>query len=102
MSPPGASPTSPQDFANQERHHRAAVVIVRAGEERIAALDAMHEAIRHQEIERAIDRDRRRPRTAGGGRIDDFVGAQRLVAAARTSSTLRRIGVSRCARVGAQ
>ncbi len=33
-----------------------------------------------QEIERAIDRDRRRPRPRAGAALDDFVGAERLVA----------------------
>src|SRR5271170_469041 len=53
-------------------------MIVHAGDEGIAALDAVDEAVVAQEIERAIDRDRRR---AGVARqvIDDLVGAERLV-----------------------
>jgi hypothetical protein len=52
-------------LADQEHHRRIARVIVDAGEERVAALDPVHEALGGEEIERAVDRDRRRPRPAG-------------------------------------
>src|SRR5207249_7585594 len=45
-------------IADQERHHRSLVMIMRAGEEGVAAFDPVHEAVLHQKIERAIDRDR--------------------------------------------
>jgi hypothetical protein len=50
-------------FADQKDDRIAAGVIVHTGDERVAALDAMDETVVAQEIERAIDRDRRR--TAG-------------------------------------
>ena len=51
-----------------------------------------------QEIERAVDRDRRRARRRPAREpVDDLVGAERACGwRARTSSTCRRIGVSRC------
>src|SRR5438067_798861 len=45
-------------FADEEYHRRVARMIVDAGEEGVAALDAMHEALRGEKIERAVDRDR--------------------------------------------
>ena len=48
-------------FADQKHHEIVAAVIVHAGDERVAAFDAMDEPVLAQEIERAIDRDRRRP-----------------------------------------
>ena len=47
-------------FADQEHDRIAAGVIVHAGDERVAAFDAMDQAVVPQKIERAIDRDRRR------------------------------------------
>ena len=66
-------------LAYQKCHHRGLVMIVGAGEKRVAAFDAMDETIFHQEIKRTIDRDRRWPR--GGFRqfLDDLVGAERPV-----------------------
>ena len=49
-------------FADQECNHRGRIMIVAAGEKRVAAFDAVDKAVLHQEVERAIDRDRRRPR----------------------------------------
>src|ERR1700740_767883 len=66
--------------ADQKRHHGGGVMVVGAGEIGIAALDAMDEAVLHQEIERAIDRDRRRPRHRFGEFVDHFIGAERPVA----------------------
>jgi len=51
-------------LADQEHHRIAAVVILYAGDEGVAAFDAVGEPLLAQEIERAIDGDRRRPRTA--------------------------------------
>jgi len=54
----GISPTEPQRSQIQKRHHRRGVMVMRTGEIGIAAFDAMDEAVLHQEIERAIHRDR--------------------------------------------
>ena len=51
-----------------------------AGDEGVAALDAVHEILLAQEIERAVDRDRGRPLRPGPPAIDDLVGAERLMA----------------------
>ena len=48
-------------LADQEHDRVAAGVIVHAGDEGVAALDPVDKAVVAQEIERAIDRDRRRP-----------------------------------------
>src|SRR2546421_9949859 len=69
-------------LADEEHHRRAGGVIVDAGEKRVAALDPVHEALRGEEVERAVDRDRGRTRDAGRDEIDNLVGAERLVAAA--------------------
>ena len=47
-------------LADQKHDEIVAAVIVHAGDERVAAFDAMHETVVAQKIERAIDRDRRR------------------------------------------
>src|SRR5580698_3958145 len=67
-------------LADQEGHHRRLVMIMGAGEKRVAAFDAMDEAVLHQEIERTIDRDRRRPRRGFRQFLNDFIGAKRPVA----------------------
>src|SRR6266404_2110667 len=67
-------------IADQERHHRGFVMIMRAGEEGVAALDSVNEAVLHQKIERAVDRDRRRPRHRLGEFVDHLIGAERAVA----------------------
>ena len=90
------SPTAPQRSQIRNATELDVVVIVRAGEKRVAALDAMHEALLHQEIERAIDGDRRRPRdvlapvprSRHRRRADDATTSS-------ASSTWRRIGVKR-------
>src|SRR5215510_12598599 len=51
-----------------------------AGQEGIAAFDAVDQPVLDQEIERAIDRDRRRPRPLAGHALHDLVGAERAVA----------------------
>ena len=55
-------------------------MVMRAGEEGIAALDPVDEAVLHQKIERAVDRDRRRPRHRFGEFVDHLIGAERAVA----------------------
>src|ERR1043165_2176228 len=69
-------------LTDEEHHRRIGRVIVDAGEERVAAFNAMHEALGGEEVERAIDRDRGGARTAGRDEVDDLVGAERLVAGA--------------------
>src|SRR5438067_1255980 len=66
-------------LADQE-HDEVVVpgVIVHAGDEGIAALDAVDEAVVAQKIERAIDRDRCRAPLPGES-FDDLVGAERTV-----------------------
>src|SRR5450756_87774 len=70
----------PAGVADQERHRGCGVVIVGAGEIGVAALDAVDEAVLDQEIERAVDRDRRRPRHRFGEFLDHFIGPERTVA----------------------
>src|SRR5438477_12349527 len=60
-------------LADEEHHRRAVGVIVDAGEERVAALDAMHEPLRGEEIQRAVDRDRRRTRPPHRDLLDDLI-----------------------------
>ena len=55
-------------------------MVMRAGEEGVAAFDPVDEAVFHQEIERAVDRDRRRPRHRFGEFVDHLIGAERTVA----------------------
>ena len=51
-------------LADKEHHEVAGRVVVDAGDEGVAALDAMHEAVVAEEIKRAINGDRRRPAAA--------------------------------------
>ena len=53
---------------------------MRAGDEGVAAFDAMHQPLLAQEIERAIDGDRRRPRALLGQPVDQLIGAERRMA----------------------
>ena len=55
-------------------------MIVDAGDEGVAALDAVDQAVVAQEVERAVDGDRRGPAAGRRGAVDDLVGAERLVA----------------------
>ncbi len=55
-------------------------MVVRAGEEGVAALDAVNEAILHQEIERAIDGNRCRARHRLRELVDHLIGTERAVA----------------------
>src|SRR5262249_8210286 len=66
--------------ADEKNDERARVVIVRAGEKRVAALDPVREAVVEQERERAIDRDRRRPRGLAPHLVHDLVSPEPLVA----------------------
>ena len=68
--------------ANQEGNGLVCVMAVPAGEERVAAFDAMNEAVLHEEIQRPIDRDRRGPATGLiGQQVDQLVSADRPVRA---------------------
>ncbi len=75
-----ASPTSPQRSQIRNTTSSPLRVIVDAGDEGVAALDAMDEAVLAQKIERTVDRDRRGPCAGGRRAVDDLVGAERLVA----------------------
>ena len=55
-------------------------MVMRASEKSVTAFDAVDEAVFHQEIERAIDRDRRRPRHRFGEFVDYLIGPERAVA----------------------
>src|SRR5450631_2057035 len=52
-----------------------------AGHEGIAALDAMDEGVVAQELQRPINRDRRRPWPLRGQPLHDLIGAERLMTA---------------------
>ena len=67
-------------LANQECDDRRLVVIVGAGKKRIAAFDAVDKTVFHQEVERAVDRNRRRTRHVLGEMLDNLVGSKRTMA----------------------
>ncbi len=52
-----------------------------AGDEGIATFDAVNQFILAQEIERAVNGNRRRPPALACQHVDDFIGAERLVTA---------------------
>ncbi len=54
---------------------------MRAGQEGVAAFDAMYQPVLHQEFQRAIHGDRCRPRDLRGQLLDDLVGTERAMAA---------------------
>lgn len=70
----------PALLTDQEYDRIAAVVIMHAGNEGVAAFDSMHQILLAQEIERPINRDRGRPRTPSRQAVDEFVGSERMVA----------------------
>src|SRR5437868_11315066 len=49
-------------LADQKGNHRRCIVVMRAGEKRVAAFDAVDETVVDQKIQRPVYRDRRRPR----------------------------------------
>ena len=55
-------------------------MIVHAGEKCIAAFDAVDEALLTQEVEGAVNRDRRRSSAVHRQTVDQFVGAERSMA----------------------
>ena len=65
-------------LANEKHDRVAAGVMMHAGDERVAALDAVDETILAQEVEGAVDCDRRQPAMMRQS-LDDFIGAKRLV-----------------------
>jgi hypothetical protein len=67
-------------LAYQKCNGCARVVVMSAGEKRVAAFDAMDEAVGDQKIERAIYRDRGRARHRFGEFVDHFIGAERTMA----------------------
>ena len=75
-----ASPTAPHFSQIRNTTGSPVCVIVHAGDECVAALDSVHEALLAQEIERAIDGNRRRPRTPRRQPVDQLIGAKRGMA----------------------
>jgi hypothetical protein len=67
-------------FANEENHKVAGTVIVHAGNKGVAAFDAVHEAVVAQKFQRAVNRDRCRTCFVLQA-VDDFIGAERAMAA---------------------
>ena len=59
-APPGRFADRAAALADQKDDEIVAAVIVHAGDESVAAFDAVDEPVLAQEIERAINRDRRR------------------------------------------
>ena len=55
-------------------------MIMHAGDEGVAAGDAVHQAVLTQELQRAVGRDRRRAHTSRRQFFDNVIGAKRLVA----------------------
>src|SRR5262249_31690747 len=66
-------------FANEEGC-RLALMRMRTGDESVAALDLVHQPVGQEEVERPIDGDWRRARSAHSHALDDLIGAGRLVA----------------------
>ena len=64
----------------QQKRRRRALMGMGTGDIGIAALDLVDETMRHQEIERPIDGDRRRPRPVIGHPLDHLIGADRGMA----------------------
>ena len=69
------------------QHQLAHLVAGVAGKEGVAALEAVHDAGRHQRIDRPVDRDRRQPLAPGGEPVEHLVGADRLVRGRRSPGT---------------
>ena len=63
-----ASPTAPHCSQMRNTTGSPLRVIVHAGDEGVAAFDAVHEALLAQEVERAVDGDRRRPAARSASR----------------------------------
>src|SRR5262249_54373267 len=76
----GRLPDRPAALADQERHQRIRAMVVYTGQEGVAALYTMDEAVLAQELERTVNRDRGGPGALMGHLVHDFVGAQRAVA----------------------
>src|SRR5262249_29949343 len=67
-------------LADEKDHELARGMGVHAGDECVAALDAMHEPVLAQELKRPVDGDRRGPRAFGSKPVHDLVGAEGTVA----------------------
>jgi hypothetical protein len=67
-------------FANQENDKIAGAMIVHAGNEGVAAFDAVNETVVAQKFERSINRYRRRTRPLLQA-VNDFISAERAMAA---------------------
>jgi hypothetical protein len=67
-------------FADQENDKISGAMIVHAGDEGVAAFDAVSQTVVAQKFERSINRDRRWPRLLLHA-VNDFVGPKRAMAA---------------------
>jgi hypothetical protein len=67
-------------FADQENDKIAGAMIVHAGNESVAAFDAVNETVVAQKFKRSINCDRRRTRLLLQA-VNDFIGAKRAMAA---------------------
>lgn len=68
------------DLADQEGHDLVGAMAVQAGDIGVARGEAMDEALLDQEVERAIDRDRREAAPTGGRNpVGEIVGSDRTM-----------------------
>src|ERR1043165_6208367 len=63
-------------LADEEHHRRVARMVVDAGEERVAALDAMHQHLRGEKVERAVERVRPGPGPVASAEKVAYVAAK--------------------------
>src|SRR5262249_3322894 len=89
-------------LADQEHHEGPSGVVVHASHESIAALNAVHETVLAQELERAVGGDRCRPGPLEREPRDDLVGAERLVRAQQRGQDLAADRRQALAALGAQ
>lgn len=67
-------------LADQECDEVVAAVLVRAGDEGVAARKPVHQPLLDEEVEGSVDGDRRKPPGGGGGKhVGHIVGAERPV-----------------------
>ena len=66
--------------AQQEHHRIAGIVTMDAGDERVAAFDAVDQSLLAQEIQRPVNRDRRRGDVVAFQPVNDLVGAEGTMA----------------------
>jgi hypothetical protein len=67
-------------LADKKNDESITGVIMHAGDECVATLDAMHEPVLAQEIERSINRYGRQSAVPSRQALDDLIGTERIVA----------------------